>query len=81
MLPQIKEKKFSRCCEIDSEAFWGTCNQFLKGSLHSQTKFYLGGEGKGREGAGTEFPPTLCALYSFNNALYIELLRDIMLSL
>ena len=38
------------------------------GSLHSQTQFYLGCE---RRGGAAEFLTTLCALYSYINALLI----------
>ena len=71
ILPQIYNKKIDapRLILRHSE---GSRKLVPKGQPGS---VYLGCEGKGRGGTGTEFRTTLCALHSFINALYIELLR------
>ena len=56
-----------------------TSSRFKKGSLHCLIQFYLSMKESGRDEVGADFLTTLCALYSFINALYVELVRKIII--
>ena len=78
LLSEIFIKK-GICSEIDLWHSGDTSSSFLKESLHCLIQFYLSMKESGRDEAGADFLTTLCTLYSFINALYVELVRKIII--